>query len=95
MTLADRPSLVLCLSCAKNDGCSSRALAHYARICLRRREQSTGVCTVRGGPSRLLPLVVTAALVHAMASLFAAPCFVQGPHGVRPRGIIVDGHGGR
>ncbi len=93
MNLSDRHSLVLVLSCEKNDGCSSCSLAQYARICLRRREQSEGVCTLSCGPPSLLPLLVTAALVHAMASLFASPCFLQGPHGVQPLGIIVDGHG--
>ena len=96
MTLSDRPSLVLVLSCEKHDGCSSRALAHYARSNgLRRREQSTGVCIVSGAPPSLLALLVTAALVHALAFLLAAPCFFQEPYGVPPRGIIGDGYGGR
>jgi hypothetical protein len=43
MTLSDKHSLVLGLSCEKHDECSSRALAHYTRICLSRREQSEGV----------------------------------------------------
>src|SRR2546428_12823035 len=67
MTLSDRPPLVLVLSCEKREGCSSHSLAQYSRICLRRREQSEGVCTLSCDPPRLLPLLVTEALVHAMA----------------------------